>query len=68
VATGFTLIFVPVMYSLLRRQAPKPDVDDDWTPEGTTPPNNHHEHAKLLTAAIADHSGAAFNEPSGRPV
>jgi multidrug efflux pump subunit AcrB len=29
VATFFTLIFVPVMYSLLRRKPPKPAVDDD---------------------------------------
>jgi multidrug efflux pump subunit AcrB len=29
VATAFTLIFVPVMYSVLRRQAPRPDTDDD---------------------------------------
>jgi multidrug efflux pump subunit AcrB len=29
VATVFTLIFVPVMYSVLRRQPPRPDTDDD---------------------------------------
>ena len=28
VATAFTLFFVPVMYSLLRRQAPAPEMDD----------------------------------------
>jgi multidrug efflux pump subunit AcrB len=31
VATFFTLFFVPVMYSLLRRKPPKPEVaDDEW--------------------------------------
>ena len=29
VATVFTLFFVPVMYSLLRRKAPRPETDDD---------------------------------------
>jgi multidrug efflux pump subunit AcrB len=39
-ATGFTLFFVPVAYSLLRRQAPAPEVTDadldrDASPDGT---------------------------------
>ena len=29
VATVFTLFFVPVMYSLLRRKAPRPETDND---------------------------------------
>jgi multidrug efflux pump subunit AcrB len=29
IATAFTLFFVPVMYSLLRRKPPKPEVEDD---------------------------------------
>ncbi len=28
-ATAFTLFFVPVMYSLMRRQAPRPETDND---------------------------------------
>ena len=28
-ATAFTLFFVPVMYSLLRRKAPRPETDND---------------------------------------
>ena len=31
VATFFTLFFVPVMYSLLRRQPPRPEVTDQDT-------------------------------------
>ena len=37
VATAFTLLFVPVMYSLLRHQAPKPDSDDDFDDDLTQP-------------------------------
>jgi multidrug efflux pump subunit AcrB len=37
VATAFTLVFVPVMYSLLRRKAPRPDVDDDLSGGDETP-------------------------------
>jgi CzcA family heavy metal efflux pump len=37
VATAFTLFFVPVMYSLLRRKPPKPDTEDG---EGTEVPPN----------------------------
>ncbi len=33
-ATAFTLLFVPVMYSLLRRKAPRPATDD---PDATDP-------------------------------
>jgi multidrug efflux pump subunit AcrB len=36
VATCFTLAFVPVMYSLLRRKPPKPETDDD---EGANEPS-----------------------------
>src|SRR5205085_9842821 len=36
VATFFTLLFVPVMYSLLRRKPPKPETaDDEGTDEST---------------------------------
>jgi multidrug efflux pump subunit AcrB len=34
-ATCYTLFFVPLMYSLLRRQAPAQPVDDDGTAEPT---------------------------------
>jgi multidrug efflux pump subunit AcrB len=46
VATAFTLLFVPVMYSLLRRQAPRPDVVDDWSEDGLfhSPSANHGEN------------------------
>jgi multidrug efflux pump subunit AcrB len=37
VATAFTLFFVPVMYSLLRRKPPKPETEDE---EGTELPPN----------------------------
>ena len=37
VATFFTLFFVPVMYSLLRRKPPKPETEDE---EGTELPPN----------------------------
>src|SRR5262249_23652663 len=36
VATLFTLFFVPVMYSLLRRTPPAPEAPDDAAPAGTT--------------------------------
>jgi AcrB/AcrD/AcrF family len=39
VATAFTLVFVPVMYSLLRRRAPRPDIDDDWNGRDEIPPS-----------------------------
>src|SRR6202034_4646986 len=42
VATAFTLLFVPVMYSLLRRKAPNPEIVDDWTDERTVLPSNGH--------------------------
>ena len=35
VATVFTLFFVPVMYSLLRRTPPKPAIDEDEAPIDT---------------------------------
>jgi hypothetical protein len=52
VATAFTLVFVPVMYSLLRRQAPRPDADDDLSGDGDTlpsPTTNQLEHESGLT-------------------
>jgi multidrug efflux pump subunit AcrB len=39
VATFFTLFFVPVMYSLLRRRAPKPEVDGDEPEPATARPS-----------------------------
>jgi multidrug efflux pump subunit AcrB len=33
VATFFTLFFVPVMYSLLRRRPPAPETDDEGQPQ-----------------------------------
>jgi hypothetical protein len=35
VATCFTLFFVPVMYSLLRRKPPAPEPSDDGADEAT---------------------------------
>jgi multidrug efflux pump subunit AcrB len=35
VATFFTLFFVPVMYSMLRRKPPKPEITDDYDGEET---------------------------------
>jgi multidrug efflux pump subunit AcrB len=37
VATGFTLVFVPVMYSLLRGRAPRPEVDENGEPVAAEP-------------------------------
>src|SRR5262249_57049132 len=37
-ATFFTLFFVPVMYSLLRRRAPKPQVDGEEAETSSTTP------------------------------
>jgi Cu/Ag efflux pump CusA len=37
-ATFFTLFFVPVMYSLLRRKPPKPEAVDDGNEAGTPQP------------------------------
>ena len=47
VATFFTLFFVPVMYSLLRRQAPAPQTMDD---EGPAEPNAEarESHVQLM--------------------
>jgi multidrug efflux pump subunit AcrB len=39
VATAFTLIFVPVMYSLLRRRAPRPQTDDDSSGDEDSSPS-----------------------------
>ena len=38
VATAFTLLFVPVMYSLLRRQPPTAEVTDEEASGGRQPP------------------------------
>jgi multidrug efflux pump subunit AcrB len=46
VATVFTLFFVPVMYSVLRRKPPKPEADEDGDTEAppTTPNPETHIH------------------------
>ncbi len=45
-ATVFTLVFVPVMYSLLRRIAPKkPIEDDDETPVAAGRGDHEHRHS-----------------------
>ena len=38
-ATGYTLFFVPVMYSLLRRKPPAPETEDE--DEAAEPTNTH---------------------------
>jgi multidrug efflux pump subunit AcrB len=44
-ATAFTLLFVPVMYSLLRKRAPRPDVNDDLIDDGSlSSPNANHAY------------------------
>ena len=61
VATVFTLFFVPVMYSLLRRQAPRPDVNDDFdgddeispSPSANPLEDRIRENFSALTAATA---------------
>jgi predicted RND superfamily exporter protein len=79
VATAFTLVFVPVMYSLLRRKAPRPDVDDglsggDETP--LSPTANRLERGiradfSRRTALIevgAKRAGVRFDGTSERPM
>jgi hypothetical protein len=44
-ATFFTLFFVPVMYSLLRRKAPAPESSDDAEPAVEGPRNEEPVHA-----------------------
>src|SRR5207253_7242336 len=48
VATAFTLLFVPVMYSLLRRQPPAPEPTDD---EGGEPTQAPHPAAAAIPQA-----------------
>jgi multidrug efflux pump subunit AcrB len=57
-ATFFTLIFVPVMYSLLRRRPPSPKVGDE---EGTEGPPSTTPSANVVAAAIPQ-----TDHPSGR--
>ena len=69
VATAFTLLFVPVMYSLLRRKAPKPEVVDDWTDERTVLPSNGHRTEPARAVALATtYAGPAIDEPMQGPV
>jgi multidrug efflux pump subunit AcrB len=62
VATGYTLFFVPVMYSLLRRKPPAPEPPDE---EGAEPPPPAAQLAAAgaRTTAIVPASPPA---PSGR--
>jgi multidrug efflux pump subunit AcrB len=69
VATAFTLLFVPVMYSLLRRKAPKPEIVDDWTDERTVLPSNGHRTEPATAVALAtSYVGTAIDEPMQGPV
>jgi multidrug efflux pump subunit AcrB len=69
VATAFTLLFVPVMYSLLRRRAPRSDVDDDLTDDGElhSTPTNHAErgnwHAQSDRVAVRGVTGPGAGTP-----
>jgi len=69
-ATASTLIFVPVMYSLLRRQAPKPDIDDADVIGGaalTDSPIRNSEFRNSADAfALAAVSGNGMNRPGTR--
>jgi multidrug efflux pump subunit AcrB len=78
VATAFTLVFVPVMYSLLRRRAPRPDVDDDLNGDGgmhPSPTTNRLERGtwtdfsgRMASAAIgAPRAGVQFDDHPERP-
>jgi multidrug efflux pump subunit AcrB len=62
VATFFTLFFVPVMYSLLRRKPPAPEIADDETPgsAGTVPAAEPH--------GSPNGGGAALPETHIRPM
>jgi multidrug efflux pump subunit AcrB len=79
VATAFTLVFVPVMYSLLRRQAPRPDVNDDFDRDDEIPPSPSANPLEdriradfsALTAATAagvQRAGIRFDGNSERPM
>jgi len=69
VATAFTLLFVPVMYSLLRRKPPKPEIVDDWTDERTVlPSNGHHTEPATAVALATSYVGTAIDEPMQGPV
>jgi multidrug efflux pump subunit AcrB len=78
VATAFTLVFVPVMYSLLRRQAPRPDVNDDFDGDNEISPSPSanpledriRENFSALTAATAgvQRGGIRFGGNSERPM
>jgi multidrug efflux pump subunit AcrB len=54
-ATAFTLVFVPVMYSLLRRRAPRPDVENDLSGGDETHPSPSAD--QLARGIWADLSG-----------
>ena len=43
VATVFTLVFVPVMYSLLRRRQPAPEPGDDDSGAAGSPATSHQD-------------------------
>jgi multidrug efflux pump subunit AcrB len=79
VATAFTLVFVPVMYSLLRRQAPRPDSNDDSSGDDEMPPSpaaNPLERGiwadlsrRTVSAGVgAQRSGFQFDGNSERPL
>jgi hypothetical protein len=59
VATFFTLVFVPVLYTVLRRNAPAPDLTDDGemaeTPrESVVEAADHHSSNDRLHATAHD--------------
>jgi multidrug efflux pump subunit AcrB len=78
VATAFTLVFVPVMYSLLRRQAPRFAIDDDLGGDETpsSPTANRLERGvwagragRTASAGLgAQRPGVLFDDDSQRPM
>jgi hypothetical protein len=61
VATGYTLFFVPVMYSLLRRKPPAPDLPDEEGAE-PLPPATHLAGTPAIAMASAKAGGTHFRE------
>jgi multidrug efflux pump subunit AcrB len=58
VATFFTLFFVPVMYSILRRKPPRPEVADDDGESSTTP-------SPLPIPAASERNGTSSHAADG---
>jgi multidrug efflux pump subunit AcrB len=61
VATIFTLFFVPVMYSLLRRTPPAPEISDDGTDE---PAAENPRDVAGGAAVLLSHNGRLMVAPS----